>query len=331
VVALDGRDSPNNDFPGEKAKFPYLIGPKKLLAVAASVGRDHPLWRMQCVGKPSPGLEKMKVITRQLCEQNQAFDDVIWKGTGTTQIAGLDAAYGGVGGDRCVLTRGEFGRDVDGVTVLRVFPPVMVPINLRNLEPPDRQIAKFVMQYCVGYNIPPENFFFDGRSTLAVVLAQVWSTQVNVVDFGGSASQRPVSLDEYIWDGEVKSRRLKRCDEHYSKFVTELWFSVVYVILSRQMRGLPKEVAAEGYKRIWRYTKGNRIEVESKVEMKERTNQSPDLFDSLVTMVEGARRRGFQISKLANQEDESANLEWLDELRRGELKRRDRHTLNYSA
>lgn len=331
VVALDGRDSPNVDFPGKKAKYPYLIGPKKLEAVAITEGKDSPLWWMQCVGKPRPGMEKLKVITRQLCESNGAFEDAVWKGTRLTQIVSLDAAYGGVGGDRCALTRIEFGEDVDGKTLLKAYPPVLVPVTVKSIESPERQIARFSMQYCNGLGVPPENFFFDGRSTLAVILAQVWSPQVNVVDFGGTATNRPVSQDEFIWDGEKKTRRLKLCVEHYSKFVTELWFTVRYCIISGQLRNLPKEVASEGYKRIWRMTKGNRIEVETKVEMKVRTNQSPDLFDSLVTAIEGARRRGFQISKLSNPDDDYVSQEWLTDLVKKSREFKGRHQLDYRA
>lgn len=316
VIAYDGRDSPNNDFPNEKKPhYPYLIGPKKLQAVAATEGKDSPLWWMQCVGKPRPGAEKLKVITKQLCEQNGAFEDVIWKGTPITQIVGLDAAYGGVGGDRCVVTRVEFGEDFEGRTVLNAHDPVQVPINVRSIEPVDKQIARFCMDYCNGFGVVPQNFFFDARSSLAVALAQVWSPQINAVDFGGQPTTRPVSLDEFIFDEKEKKRRLKRCDEHYSKFVTELWFSSRYVIISGQMRNLPENVALEGAKRLWRMTKGNRIEVETKAEMKERTNQSPDYYDSLVTAIEGARRRGFQISKLANPDSEVETVDFLRDLR----------------
>lgn len=337
VVAFDGRDSPNFDFPDfqplpfKHAPYPYLIGKKKLDAVAKSLGLDSPLYWMQCVGKPRPSAQSMKVISRQLCEQNKAFEDVVWQGAPLTHIAALDAAYGGVGGDRCSLIRIAFGADLDGKTILCAYPPVLVPVSVKKSEPADKQIATYCMNYCEGFNIPPENFFFDGRSTLAIVLAQVWSAQVNVVDFGGVPTDRPVSLDEFVWDGDRRTRRLKLCKEHYSKFVTELWFSVYYVILSGQMRNLPRDVADEGCKRVWRYAKGNRIEVETKAEMKERTTYSPDLFDSLATAVEGARRRGFQISRLANPEDESSNKDWFYEMARAQKEARARHQLDYSA
>lgn len=315
VIAYDGRDSPNLDYPDRKfPRFPYLIGKKKIDAVAKSEGRDSPLFWMQCVGKPMPGVSKLKVITKQICDQGNAFEPVIWEGSPTTPIAACDAAYGGVGGDRCILGRGEFGRDINGDMVLALYPPVTVQINLRLPELAEDQIARFCMTWCASYDIPAENFFFDARATCAVSFSRIWSPSVNAVDFGGPATKRPVSMDEYVWDGEQKSRRLKRSEEHYSKFVTELWFSLRYAILGRQIRQLTREVAEEGYKRLWHFTKGSppRIEVETKSEMKKRTSQSPDLMDMTVTIIEGARRLGFEIRNLLNPSVAESDKDWLD-------------------
>lgn len=300
VIAFDGRNSPNFDHPQDPfPKFPYLIGRRKIQAVADTEGEDSPLFWMQCVGKPRPGAEALKVITRDFCEKNKAFEKVVWQGDEITDVVSLDAAYGGVGGDRCIVMRLRFGRDVEGFSVIACAQAVVVPVSVRNFESPETQIARFVMRFCEGYGVPPSHFFFDGRSTLAVEMARIWSPQVNVVDFGGPATKRPVSQDEYISEQDGR-RRLKRCDEHYSKFVTELWFSVRYCIGGHQMRELPKDVAEEGWKRIWRYTKGSppRIEVETKKEMKDRVQHSPDKFDCLVTGVEGCRRLGFEIRNL---------------------------------
>lgn len=333
VVAYDGRDSPNLDYdPKLPTKFPYLIGRKKLEAVAKTEGMDSPLWWMQCVGKPLPGASKLKVITRQLCEQCGAFNSVIWEGSNTVHVVACDAAYGAIGGDRCVLIHLEFGLDVGGANVIACHPPVLVPVSVKNPEMAETQIARFCMQYCDSLGVPPENFFFDARATLAVEFARIWSPQVNAVDFGGTATKRPVSMDEYVWEGDTQSKRLKRCDEHYSKFVTELWFSVRYCILGQQMRQLPRDVAEEGWKRLWHFTKGQppRIEIESKVEMKQRTKQSPDLFDALVTGVEGARRLGFIIENLkekrATQESEN---DWLNAAIDNHRKFVRKHELSY--
>lgn len=313
VIAFDGRDSPNLDFPeSEPTKFKYLIGRKKLKAVAKTHGKDSWQWASQCTGKPRPGAMLRRVITRQLCEEFHAFEDVNWGGAKTTKIAACDAAYGGVGGDDCIVGHVEFGPDVDGNIVIGCNPPVLCPVSVSKKGLPEEQIAKFCKDYCETFEIPPDNFFFDARATMAITFARLWSPAVNVVDFGGPTTNRPVSLDTFIWDGDQQQRRLQMCNELYSKFVTELWYTIHYIVLSGQMRRLPKEVAEEGYKREWKYTKNSKIEVETKADMKQRTGHSPDRFDWLVTAVEGARRRGFEIKRMAAEKSEEAGDLWLE-------------------
>lgn len=313
VVAFDGRDSPNLDVPeGQKTPYPYLIGRKKLKAVEKMHGKDSWQYSSQCTGKPRPGSMMRRVINRQLCDEYGAWDDVVWSGKPTVKIAACDAAYGGVGGDDCIAGYIEFGEDVDGNTVLACNPPVLVPVSVTKKGLPEEQIANFIKDYCESVGIPPENFFFDARSTMAITFARIWSPLVNVVDFGSPTTDRPVSLDTFIWDGDTQTRRLQQCKELYSKFVTELWYSIHYVILSRQMRRFPMEVAEEGFKREWKYVKGNRIEVETKADMKLRTGRSPDRCDWFATALEGARRRGFEIKSLSAAPKESTNDFWLE-------------------
>lgn len=313
VVAFDGRDSPNLEFPEtEPTRYKYLIGRKKLKAVAKTHGKDSWQWASQCTGKPRPGAMLRRVITRQLCEEFKAFEDVIWSGAKTTKIAACDAAYGGVGGDDCIVGHIEFGPDVDGKIVIACNPPILVPVSVSKKGLPEQQIGKFCKEYCETFEIPADHFFFDARATMAITFARLWNPAVNVVDFGGVATSRPVSLDTFIWDGDTQTRRLQLCNELYSKFVTELWYTIHYIVLSGQMRRLPKEVAEEGYKREWKYVKGNRIEVETKADMKQRTGHSPDRFDWLVTAVEGARRRGFEIKRMAAEKAQEENDLWLE-------------------
>lgn len=339
VIAYDGRDSPNFDPPiGIKPRYPYLIGPKKIEAVLkAEKTEDSPLYRSQAIGKPTPGQEKLKVITWQMCQAGRAFEDVIWAGTERIHIGALDAAYSGIGGDRCVVRHFEFGLDVEGYSIFFCHKPDIVPVKISPLPSVDRpevQIAKFCAIYFTGLGVPAANFFFDARATMAVELARHWSIEVNAVDFGGPATDRPVSKDEFVWDGEENTKRLLLCVEKYSKFVTELWMSARYTILSSQMRGLDNETAEEGSKRIWHQTKGSppRMEVETKQDMKKRTKQSPDNFDCLVTGLEGARRRGFQIENMrTGAESKPVIQDWLEmemKKRRDFLKKRE---INYRA
>jgi hypothetical protein len=280
VVAFDGRDSPNFDYPPDQpTRYKYLIGRKKIEAVGRTHGKDSWQWFMQCVGKPRPGAVARRVVTRAMCETYHAFDEVTWLGEPTIKIGFLDAAYGGMGGDRCIAGYIEFGKDVNGHVVIACHPFVLVPVKVNRFVLPEDQIANFIRDYMQSVKVEPQNFFFDGRGSLAVALSRLWSPKVEAVEFGGRATERPVSNDTFMWDGDRKTRRLQRCDELYSRFVTELWFAVHMVIISDQMRQLPQDVAAELCRREWDYVQNGKIEVETKEEMKLRTGESPDLAD----------------------------------------------------
>jgi len=183
--------------------------------------------------------------------------------------------------------------------VLRVLAPVIVPVTVRSDLIPEDQISEFCKSYCERRNIPPENFGHDstGRGSLGTSLARVWSAKCQPVEFGGVPTKRPVSLDLFVEDLDTGTKRLKRCDEHFSRWVSEAWWVVRMAIESGQLKNLPEETMDEGCLREFNLVKGNRIEVESKRIMKERIGRSPDLFDSLAIAVEICRRKGFQISK----------------------------------
>jgi len=337
VIALDGRDSPNFDFPDpeKNPKYPYLIGPKKLNGVSLTHGKNSWQWFSQCVGKPNKGLLLWRVITSQMCADNKAHDEVIWRGGQRTNLYVLDPAYGG--GDRCVTMRLEFGDDVDGLSKLKLYEPEIVPINLRLPEEPEEQIAKFFKRRLEELNIPVENSAYDsfGKGTLGFYFAKVFgSVTPQPIDSGQPPTQRPVRFDLFVEEmvNGVIVRRLKRCDEHYSKFVSEMWFSCAEVIQSRQVAELPKEVMEEGCLRMYKIVRGNRHEVESKDDMKERVGFSPDLFDTFAIGVELARRLGFRIERIGRDvADDVDRLAWFRELQERQARERQRVALNYGA
>ena len=142
------------------------------------------------------------------------------------------------------------------------------------------------------------------RTTLVSAFARLWSPNVCPIDFGGKATDRKVS--EAI---DVK------CVDYYSKFVTELWFSVRYIVESGQFRGMTDDLCYEFSAREWTMVGANQIEVEPKKKMKEKTGRSPDLADAVACGVEGARQRGFIIRKLANVEAIRVDDRWKRDLR----------------
>lgn len=324
VVALDGRDSPNMDTPPHpvtgKPKYSYLIGPKKLKGVAETHGTDSWEWYSQCIGKPVKGMDIWRVLTKEFCKNHHASEEVIWNGTPLTDIYSLDPAYGG--GDRCVGRHLQMGLNLENIQILLAHPPEIIPIKIGTDKDAEVQIAHYIYQRLKALNIPARNCFYDsfGRGTLGFEFARFFGTDCpEPVDSSAQPTSRPVRFDLFVEEnrGGKIIKRLKRCDEEYRKFITEMYFSAREAIGSEQVRGLDSETIREGASR--KFTKvDNKKEVEPKDDYKERNHgRSPDFMDNFVIGVEGARRRGFKIVNLGkdveSKKPKSANdiADWL--------------------
>jgi hypothetical protein len=309
-IQLVGSDSPNMDFPEDQPpRYPYLITREAIASDVAFYGRDSLQFSMMNDGRMPRGQGLRRVITRQMCQKFDALLEPVWVSEKRTKIGFLDAAYGSVGGDRCIFGELQFGpglaRDGTELILLALIQTMLVPVSIKENELPEDQIAKFCKEQCEARGIPAENFGFDstGRGTLMGAFARLWSAYVVPIEFGGKATDRQVSAENYTL-----------CKDFYSKFVSELWYSVRLTIESRQFRGMTEEVMQEGTMREWKLVTGNRVEVESKVEMKDKMGRSPDLFDALVAGVEMARRKGFMIAKLGKTRSVS-DPDWKQRLR----------------
>lgn len=333
-VNLIGTDSPNFDFPAEEPpRFKYLISKKKIDDTIAFFGKDSFEFMSQCYGAMRIGTLARRVLTRRICDEGNVLEtDVTWMDGNRIRVYFLDAAYGG---DRCVAGWGEFGRCVDGKIRLLLHEPSIIPILVRTEKEPEQQIAEYVRKDCEGLNIAPENMGHDatGRGSLGTFLARVWSAMTNPIESGGPPTDRPVSLD--VFRIEIKNgqptKRLTLCKEHYVKRVTEYWFSVRYAVQADQLRGMTQETSEEFCQREWDRVKDDKIELETKIDMKDRIGRSPDLADWAAGVLEMARRRGFQISKLANEpERQESALSALEELSRQRAKMERSKELNYA-
>src|SRR3990167_1844653 len=301
TVNLIWTDSPNFDYPeSEPTHFKGMVSRKTAKSVETFWGKDSLQYSKQCIGAMRIGMIGNRVVTIQLCRQHHALELARWEGSPRQKIYALDPAWGGPNADRCVGGWGEFGISDTGQQILRLNPPVIVPIDPASPTEADDQIALFVKKQTESIGIAPEDIFYDstGRGTVGSAFARVFGLRVPVpIAFGDRPSTRPVRHDLFKidWDG---ARRLVPCDEHYSKFVTELWFSFRYIIECDQLRELPEEVMMEFCMREYRLVAGNKIEVEKKEDTIERLGQSPDLADWAAILAEGARQRGFKIQRL---------------------------------
>lgn len=324
-IQLVGTDSPNLD--GKLGIA--LITQKQIDDDIAFYGQDSLQFSMMDLGRMPRGQALRRVITRQMCLKFHAMEEPSWKNSNRVRIAFMDAAYRGVGGDRCVLGFLEFGPEAIAVDaenlngaivvqkpneagdnqIMSLMETMLVPIKIESQETPEDQIALFVREQCEKRNVDPEFLYFDstGRGSLMNSFGRRWSPLVNGIEFGGAPSENRVSADIDML-----------CKDYYSKYVSELWFNVSYVIQSGQFRNLTEEVMNEGCFREWGFVssgRGSKIEVETKEKMKLKSGRSPDLFDALACGVEGARRRGFIIKKQHAVAHKRVDRQWKQNLR----------------
>ena len=289
AVQLCGYDTPNGKF--GKGMNPYrgIITPEQIAADLAYYGRDSLQFAMMNLGVMPRDGGSRRIVTATFCEEKGAFEEAVWQAADRiTRVIGLDAAYSGVGGDRCVMMPMMFGPDRSGVQILAFDgAPVIVPVDVRSTVPAEEQIARFVMEWATARGIPPENVGFDstGRGTLMSAFARLWSQHVVPIEFGGKPSERPCR------QGDPKTEV-----DAYDRKVTALWYASRMAVESRQVRAMPREVAEEGGMREWGVERSGKVSVEPKHRTKERMGRSPDLYDAFVVALETARMRGFSIA-----------------------------------
>lgn len=317
-VQLPGSDCPNMEAkPGEPAPFPFLITREQMESDAKMWGKDDWHYTMMDEGRMPRGQGSRRVITRALCIKGGAFNPPIWRDSNITRLAFLDAAYRSVGGDRCIFGEMAFGEEADsgppnaitpnllvqeterpkGKIILALIEYMIVPIKPEKqpddtiLEAED-QIVDFCKTQCEARRIPPEHLFYDSgmRTSLVSAFAKRWTYKTVSIDCGGKATERKVSA-------EIN----ELCCDYYSKLISEFWYSVRLIIDGGQFRGLTEDACLEGCQREFKLVSSNRIEIESKQDMKEKTGRSPDIFDGIAVGTEGARRLGFVISRLGGE------------------------------
>ena len=320
AVQFIGTDSPNLDYPEGAEPYPKIIGRRYLKQLEQDYGKDTPLYNMFAAGKIPRGTMQNRVITKDVCLRNQAFDEITWGHEPITKLYAMDISYLADHGDRTVGRPLAFGKDNEGnLRLALVEPPLIYTPNDRASGSIEEQLATQCMAECKRLGIPPSKVFFDGtgrqqfhRSTHAPMVNRSRPNRVR-----RSATNRPNFVGRrYHEDKDYRRKEgdLLPCNEVFGKMVTELWFALRAVVDAKQLRGLDMETIKEAEKRLWKVTAGNRIDVEIKAEIKLRIGRSPDLADCLVVGLEGARRLGFELGKL--QSETKRRSQWFKQLQR---------------
>ncbi len=276
-LRFDAFSSPNLK---DGANWSGIVTKKNIDSAIKEKGENHPqIWIMLRGIHPPEGADD-SVISEALFVRNHCQDGVTWK-RGFTTLALLDPAFGG---DRCVLRFLDYGNDTDDKMRALFHLPIEIMIDGSDTKnPAEYQIAKKVQTLCEARGVKGKEFYGDGTGTgrgVMSVLQREWSPDINIVQFGGTPSDMPVSDENPAPASEV-----------YDRKVTELWYSMREFVEAGIVRGMDPATAMEFCSRKF-YIKGKKICVEKKEEMKLRGAASPDLADCSVIGVHALRERG---------------------------------------
>ncbi len=278
---LDARESPN--VKAGKILYPGLVNQQDIDNTIHDYGEDSPQFWQQRRGFWAPEGVSRTVLSWPMLNKFKALQKPVWI-TEFKLGAALDPAFEGE--DRCILRFPRCGEiEVDGQPLLVLDMGEYITIKIvvtPDGEPEHYQIARQVKDECELRGIGPEMFAYDSTGEgggLGSIIAREWSPRILGVEFGGKASDKPVS--------EINHRP---CYKEYFNRVTELWFSVRVLLQNGQIRGMDQNTAAEFCKRKYGM-KGVLMQVETKKEMKARIGKSPDLADSAAIAVELFRTR----------------------------------------
>lgn len=277
--------------------YPFLLTQEDIDRTAQEYGMDSPqMWRMRR-GYWCPEGTSRTVLSDSLITKFNAMHKAVWQGA-TQMWAGLDPAF--EGGDRCVLRFAKTGKTDSGIEAMELQDMVFIKTKVNDAEPLHYQIARQVRAECMSRGVRPENFAMDVTGEgggLAAIIAQEWGAGFHQVEFGGRASDMPVS--------DVNPRP---CHQEYGNRVTELWYAFRSILMLNRVRGLDADTALEFCKRQFRVE--SKIWVESKRDMKARPGgRSPDLADAVVTVLDLVKRRG-ALGRIQTDMQIKREIEW---------------------
>lgn len=204
-------------------------------------------------------------------------------------VAGLDPSFT-AGGDRTIAYFGRVGQDSDGKTILEFQQWVLLEENMTDKTTTRSvQIARAFIAQCKKFGVHANNVGVDSTGAGAPfcdVLATEWGRDDFLrVKFGGQASELPVSASD-----RTPSK------DRYSNRMSEIWYSGQELLRSDQLRGVCDQLAREMTARKYSTSKsgnGMKIKVESKIEVKNRTGESPDLADAAFVLLDVCRQRHY--------------------------------------
>jgi hypothetical protein len=212
------------------------------------------------------------------------------------KVAFLDPAFVS-GGDRCILQIGTYGKNLRGDPTLEFgkYEEFFQDVTDKETER-SVQLVHWLKDKCIEHEVMPRNCGMDETGAGKVLkdfVHLLWSKEVLGVDFGGAASERPVS----VHDPTPGNQR-------YGNRVSEIWHSCKEALQTNQIKGLGPDVIGEMVMRKRDDSKNvfGKIFVQKKKDMKMECGFSCDCADAALGLSELCRIRfGFSSKKAAKE------------------------------
>lgn len=280
---FDGLQSPNLKLGFDR--YPFLFTKAYCDTVRAVNGEESLEWWMYVRGFFPPDGLVPRVFPSSTIAKAEQFEEFDFR---PTPVASLDPAYES---DDCVLTLGLLGTLRNGNPCLRATKSIKIKLaDGPGQKPKEYQIAHEVMRICKEEGVIPENFIMDttgnGRGVYAVLQTE-WSMDVQKLEYGGEATERPLRMND-----------TKPANEQVRYFVAELWFRASFLCQEGMLCGvkqLDEKTVEDLNSRQYTIKQSGEHKlmfVETKSEMKKRLGRSPDYGDSFVQFGELMVRKG---------------------------------------
>jgi hypothetical protein len=280
---LNGLESPN--VKAGKNLWTGLLTTERVEEVRRTEGEQSVSWSVFILGWfPADGLVARIWETSTILKARE----VITYDFPPQMCASCDPAYEE---DEAPLHFGQMGMARNGRLSINATERLVMKYVISDIaEPKEYQLAHWIMEQCRIRQVAPRNFIMDttgnGRGCYAI-LQKEWSPDVQKIEYGGQATERPVR-------GDYADRA---CDL-YQWFVTELWFRAKNAVLDGILGGLgntgsltEEDLHARRYEPK-QVSKGRVLVAEKKEDLKKRLGRSPNDGDCFCQFGELLARMG---------------------------------------
>jgi len=292
VVTFDAEKSPN--ILAERVVSRHLPTKESVDKARAASGGQTPHYWQNFRGFWAPDNLEKTVFTESALVTFEGSGKHRFSGDNFQIIGAFDPAYTS-GGDRAALRFAKLGEIEGEKWGIELMPPIIIPINAASTNPAHYQLAEQVRRQCERVQVgehrlvcPPQNLGVDdsGEGGLCDVLYRTWSQRIHRIEFGGSASAEPCSLED-----------VRPADEVYMNKRAEMWFRARDALNSGQLKGIDPETATELVSMEFS-DKRAKLVLMPKKDYRAKFGKSCDLADTVAILLEVARLKGFALAPL---------------------------------